>query len=123
MIRRPPRSTRTDTLFPYTTLFRSRDTCGPGERVPLLPSAPAFRGEGDATLELALDDRNVDHTADIDTVEAAARNLAHPAAIVGGVAVDDSDRNTIGVSSDNRTLRSLPDLHTLLLNKNELGDG
>src|SRR3546814_16752191 len=34
MLRRPPRSTRTDTLFPYTTLFRSRDdargilTCG-----------------------------------------------------------------------------------------------
>src|SRR3546814_3331917 len=27
MIRRPPRSTRTDTLFPYTTLFRS--TCRP----------------------------------------------------------------------------------------------
>src|SRR3546814_18164628 len=26
MIRRPPRSTRTDTLFPYTTLFRSADT-------------------------------------------------------------------------------------------------
>src|SRR3546814_3741674 len=26
MIRRPPRSTRTDTLFPYTTLFRSRLT-------------------------------------------------------------------------------------------------
>src|SRR3546814_1343253 len=24
MIRRPPRSTRTDTLFPYTTLFRSQ---------------------------------------------------------------------------------------------------
>src|SRR3546814_5066378 len=26
MIRRPPRSTRTDTLFPYTTLFRSRNS-------------------------------------------------------------------------------------------------
>src|SRR3546814_7933199 len=26
MIRRPPRSTRTDTLFPYTTLFRSQKT-------------------------------------------------------------------------------------------------
>src|SRR3546814_3771722 len=25
MIRRPPRATRTDTLFPYTTLFRSRE--------------------------------------------------------------------------------------------------
>src|SRR3546814_5975809 len=30
MIRRPPRSTRTDTLFPYTTLFRSAQ--GPGSR-------------------------------------------------------------------------------------------
>src|SRR3546814_16619235 len=28
MIRRPPRSTRTDTLFPYTTLFRSPDFWG-----------------------------------------------------------------------------------------------
>src|SRR3546814_16903251 len=28
MIRRPPRSTRTDTLFPYTTLFRSIDALG-----------------------------------------------------------------------------------------------
>src|SRR3546814_17910175 len=27
MIRRPPRSTRTDTLFPYTTLFRSHGGC------------------------------------------------------------------------------------------------
>src|SRR3546814_14050691 len=36
MIRRPPRSTRTDTLFPYTTLFRSVGildrTCGCGKR-------------------------------------------------------------------------------------------
>src|SRR3546814_19638351 len=30
MIRRPPRSTRTDTLFPYTTLFRSANSiCEP----------------------------------------------------------------------------------------------
>src|SRR3546814_1846874 len=37
MIRRPPRATRTDTLFPYTTLFRStdievRDIVIPGDR-------------------------------------------------------------------------------------------
>src|SRR3546814_14052234 len=31
MKRRPPRSTRTDTLFPYTTLFRSRRDC-PGRQ-------------------------------------------------------------------------------------------
>src|SRR3546814_9288008 len=30
MIRRPPRSTRTDTLFPYTTLFRSSADPDPG---------------------------------------------------------------------------------------------
>src|SRR3546814_15358978 len=35
MIRRPPRSTRTDTLFPYTTLFRSRNG-----RVLLVSRAP-----------------------------------------------------------------------------------
>src|SRR3546814_8455404 len=29
MIRRPPRSTRTDTLFPYTTLFRSQGVAKP----------------------------------------------------------------------------------------------
>src|SRR3546814_4627559 len=37
MRRRPPRSTRTDTLFPYTTLFRSHGLCfsvQPGVRVP-----------------------------------------------------------------------------------------
>src|SRR3546814_20137778 len=33
MIRRPPRSTRTDTLFPYTTLFRSPGTAA--AQVPL----------------------------------------------------------------------------------------
>src|SRR3546814_18707453 len=32
MIRRPPRSTRTDTLFPYTTLFRSVRHLGPLRR-------------------------------------------------------------------------------------------
>src|SRR3546814_17077520 len=32
MIRRPPRSTRTDTLFPYTTLFRSAHAGGNAER-------------------------------------------------------------------------------------------
>src|SRR3546814_13432103 len=32
MYRRPPRSTRTDTLFPYTTLFRSRRAAAERER-------------------------------------------------------------------------------------------
>src|SRR3546814_1629383 len=50
MLRRPPRSTRTDTLFPYTTLFRSSASCPRRavrrERLPLAfpPSAHLRRG-------------------------------------------------------------------------------
>src|SRR3546814_14236341 len=48
MIRRPPRSTRTDTLFPYTTLFRSvRYSAGHGRwrhrAASIPPSASMFR--------------------------------------------------------------------------------
>src|SRR3546814_20404155 len=45
MIRRPPRSTRTDTLFPYTTLFRSQYHSdgflrgGTGDEYPIFPLA------------------------------------------------------------------------------------
>src|SRR3546814_13604682 len=41
MIRRPPRSTRTDTLFPYTTLFRSFHRSRRGR-----PDPPAGRAPG-----------------------------------------------------------------------------
>src|SRR3546814_2778016 len=39
MIRRPPRSTRTDTLFPYTTLFRSFQTKNRGSQRNAAPVA------------------------------------------------------------------------------------
>src|SRR3546814_133806 len=48
MIRRPPRSTRTDTLFPYTTLFRS---CGPD--IPLLAKRFQFRASGSRIIAAA----------------------------------------------------------------------
>src|SRR3546814_20727195 len=41
MIRRPPRSTRTDTLFPYTTLFRSLPVRASLEAAPQKSSLPA----------------------------------------------------------------------------------
>src|SRR3546814_2289263 len=52
MIRRPPRSTRTDTLFPYTTLFRSPGECTrpgdasdqEGQPVVLRDEGPHWRG-------------------------------------------------------------------------------
>src|SRR3546814_17279672 len=48
MIRRPPRSTRTDTLFPYTTRFRSVDPGGwrTGRQV-LLPASCLGRPDGE----------------------------------------------------------------------------
>src|SRR3546814_408027 len=43
MLRRPPRSTRTDTLFPYTTLFRSFQSRRSDQRS---PGCYAFFGSG-----------------------------------------------------------------------------
>src|SRR6056297_3995438 len=45
MIRRPPRSTRTDTLFPYTTLFRSARTGSPPEPARRRRCPPSARSE------------------------------------------------------------------------------
>src|SRR3546814_16172598 len=52
MIRRPPRSTRTDTLFPYTTLFRST---GSGESV---WNVPASAPMGDYELVFVTTDKD-----------------------------------------------------------------
>src|SRR3546814_5597354 len=47
MIRRPPRSTRTDTLFPYTTLFRSHPGPDAGrDRRPRTRRRPGARRRG-----------------------------------------------------------------------------
>src|SRR3546814_10229402 len=51
MIRRPPRSTRTDTLFPYTTLFRSVDE-NDEDNLKLLPRRLIAAGQPDAALDV-----------------------------------------------------------------------
>src|SRR3546814_9108721 len=50
MIRRPPRSTRTDTLFPYTTLFRS-------QILDRREAAARIFGQEDADRDLAVGER------------------------------------------------------------------
>src|SRR3546814_2588527 len=52
MIRRPPRSTRTDTLFPYTTLFRSALAAVPTLFLPF--ATTAFQAYAIATVQGAL---------------------------------------------------------------------
>src|SRR3546814_7218228 len=54
MIRRPPRSTRTDTLFPYTTLFRSEGLDG---RIVVAISLAAHRWTQAIGLQLFFDSR------------------------------------------------------------------
>src|SRR3546814_16987626 len=51
MIRRPPRSTRTDTLFPYTTLFRSQRADGGCRQAPAADPRPLRRGARGADHE------------------------------------------------------------------------
>src|SRR3546814_2966555 len=58
MIRRPPRSTRTDTLFPYTTLFRSSHAVRPDIRPSL---CRAGLGPGHAILRSGADQRDARH--------------------------------------------------------------
>src|SRR3546814_13475041 len=74
MIRRPPRSTRTDTLFPYTTLFRSR-------RLPRLPDPvsghPGVRAQPRGDRRLHRRDRSREGGARM--TEAAAAVVREPA--------------------------------------------
>src|SRR3546814_17046127 len=60
MIRRPPRSTRTDTLFPYTTLFRSLDGIGKGD-VDVHPGA----GNTDVALHDVADAEHAGHVVQL----------------------------------------------------------
>src|SRR3546814_7254584 len=84
MIRRPPRSTRTDTLFPYTTLFRSDYSFRkPGDKASLSvlvsgDSYGAISGEFDAVTPLSstlslgfggfLQRRSEEHTSELQSL-------------------------------------------------------
>src|SRR3546814_5383640 len=74
MIRRPPRSTRTDTLFPYTTLFRSFELRDIVRRQPLpgyqLGFAPGAVGQPRLTFQpTALQSmRSEEHTSELQSL-------------------------------------------------------
>src|SRR3546814_8755932 len=78
MIRRPPRSTRTDTLVPYTTLFRSKRR-QLGKQIELLEDHARFAAQlahrGAATQHaktiddnVAAFDRSEEHTSDLQSL-------------------------------------------------------
>src|SRR3546814_5313407 len=69
MIRRPPRSTRTDTLFPYTTLFRSQPVSAGGScpranaSPPPKPSSPRS-----ASIPSTARPRSEEHTSELQSL-------------------------------------------------------
>src|SRR3546814_3993609 len=102
MIRRPPRSTRTDTLFPYTTLFRSKGFrslaqaprnrrphgIGNGERQ-LLPKCHLQAVAGAERINVARRLRSEEHTFELQSLmrisyavfclqKKTTRNTEHP---------------------------------------------
>src|SRR3546814_12530861 len=72
MIRRPPRSTRTDTLFPYTTLFRS--SARVGRQVALVPG-----GDGAATVAVGVIGQHFGLGAVADLADPLERHSLPPA--------------------------------------------
>src|SRR3546814_17280835 len=78
MILRPPRSTRTDTLFPYTTLFRSRILAGAALTTLLGVgaelAAPQNQGGGNGVVIAARDgvqdtvNRSEEHTSELQSL-------------------------------------------------------
>src|SRR3546814_4453967 len=68
MIRRPPRSTRTDTLFPYTTLFRS-SARGTSRGFPRMVSSTSSSGSHFSTLQQKeLRMRSEEHTSELQSL-------------------------------------------------------
>src|SRR3546814_4718428 len=69
MIRRPPRSTRTDTLFPYTTLFRSPS--GAAVNMGAL-KAPPLKGRGGKMIPIlamtGATGRSEEHTSELQSL-------------------------------------------------------
>src|SRR3546814_18076493 len=119
MTRRPPRSTRTDTLFPYPTPFRSRTRCACTRRSP--PSRCAARASlprsrGSRAMRSLL--RPLLHNAVL-----AAGLLSMLAACAGGnrfVLLEDEDGGVGAIVVENRggsrTLSELQDRKSTRLN-------
>src|SRR3546814_9220744 len=95
MIRRPPRSTRTDTLFPYTTLFRSRaeaqiQAAKLGETLPLLDEQIAAneklleKGYVSKLRVIEMRRQRLVAARDRDAALAAARQAEAQIAVAGG---------------------------------------
>src|SRR3546814_6599139 len=68
MIRRPPRSTRTDTLFPYTTLFRSTGPAAPSACAPIWTPCISRSSTASTTARGTRARRSEEHTSELQSL-------------------------------------------------------
>src|SRR3546814_9612891 len=92
MIRRPPRSTRTDTLFPYTTLFRS---------------------DGEAQTQDIGDDGRVERSTEVHAVVAPRGRFRLDLQLVAGIGGHDFERTADRVATEQCALGTLYNLDPL----------
>src|SRR3546814_8635517 len=98
MIRRPPRSTRTDTLFPYTTLFRSLYKDDASRRVSEPRAGPLFASENEAD-DLASGTIYVLRSKSENPIVAANREVLHKIGVTGGDVARRSEEHTSELQS------------------------
>src|SRR3546814_18929229 len=123
MIRRPPRSTRTDTLFPYTTLFRSLQRKGVEERqrflvAPIELQSPTREGICSVT-EIILTDKAPRTKIHRETayVDLGIRAVAHCVIQIGSdISLDQFERVDVAIAYRTAPIGTkterIHDLHT-----------
>src|SRR3546814_1555549 len=119
MIRRPPRSTRTDTLFPYTTLFRSQhdDFAAPNTLArAFVPSALTWGTHSgwdvDATYTRCALARSEEHTSELQSlmrISYAVFCLKKKKSL----STTDKQKNTTVIQIKNKKYNKLKEKHTV----------
>src|SRR3546814_4528270 len=110
MIRRPPRSTRTDTLFPYTTLFRSAVDILADHPGASAADARRIIGFGEKLVELGVERVAAAEEADQplhvvrhEPQRRPARRLLHHEIIIGLLRIEGRDPFAVGGRSEEHT--------------------
>src|SRR3546814_2893884 len=142
MIRRPPRSTRTDTPFPYTTLFRSEIAYFAPERIALTGQALGLTSDARSRFERGVDPAFLDDATAIVTghilsicggtpsavtragaAPVAARQIAYDPALaetLGGIAIPPERQRAIlealGFAVEDRSEEHTSELQSLMRN-------
>src|SRR3546814_6703713 len=110
MIRRPPRSTRTDTLFPYTTLFRSEAYEWQSPELALLASLVGQLGLKDIATTLTQRLRKITGDDDAQRTHLAVQNWItrlglQASDVLGGITVSDAGREIGSVAIVQHAIR------------------